>query len=158
MIRKGNSRTAGSAMALALAALALIGCGSGGGSTSTGPALSAGTAGHLAKLSDKIASDLDAGETCTAAHVADDLATAVQAARLPASIEPGIADAASRLVDQVNCPPPPPPAPAPKPKEPKPKDHGNHGDHGGDGHGPPGHSDQGAFVPPGQAKLKGEPG
>ena len=51
--------------------------------------ISAATAGHLAKLSDRVASDLDAGDTCHAAHAADDLRAAVEEADLPASRAPG---------------------------------------------------------------------
>jgi hypothetical protein len=161
-MRKGNLRAAGAAFALVLAALGLLGCGSSSSdTTTTGPALDAATAGHLAKLSDRIATDLDAGETCTAAHAADDLAAAVQDAQLPDSLRSGVDAAAGRLVDQVNCPPPPPPPPKEKKEEKKPKheEHGKHGEHpGGEQHAPPGHSQDGGIVPPGQAKLKGEPG
>jgi hypothetical protein len=156
-MRKGNLRAAGSAIALTMAALGLLGCGSGGGggdSTTTGPALSAATAGHLAKLSDRIATDLDAGDTCNAAHAADDLDAAVRDADLPASLADGVGAVTGSLVDEVNCPPPPPPEPKKKPKHKehtKPDEH-----HGGDEHTPPGHADHGAVAPPGQAKLKGE--
>jgi hypothetical protein len=157
-MREGNLRAIGPAVALVLATLGLLGCGSGGGDpTVTRPALSAATADHLAKLSERVASDLDAGETCTAAHDADELAAAVSDARLPSSIRPGVSDVASNLVDTVNCPPPPPPPEKKKPKHgedhPKPDEN-----HGGDSHRPPGHTDHGGFVPPGQAKLNGEPG
>src|SRR5439155_25499563 len=130
----------GLAISFALAALLLGGCGSGGGGTTVAqpPPVSAETAGHLAKLSDRVASDLDSGDTCHAAHAADDLRSAVQDADLPASMQPSVDAAAGRLVDQVNCPPPPPP---PEPE--KKKKHGEHDEHGNDHHG-----DQG-FVPPG---------
>jgi len=156
-MRKGNLRAAGFAIALAMAAFGLLGCGSGSGGadpTTTGPPVSAATAGHLAKLSDRIATDLDGGDTCSAAHAADDLAAAVQDAHLSTSLRSGVDGVTSRLVDEVNCPPPPPP---PEPKKLKPeKDHGKPGEHGGETHAPPGHIDHGGFVPPGQAKLKGE--
>jgi hypothetical protein len=144
------------AIALALAAVGLLGCGSGqSGPLTTTTALSHATANHLAKLSDEVASDLDAGETCTAAHAADDLASAVQDAQLPDSIRSGVSAAAGRLVDQVNCPAPPPAPPEkpPKPekKPPKPQDHGD------SGHVPPGHAKHGGLGPPGHAKLGGEP-
>ena len=142
------------AIALALAAVGLLGCGSGqSGPLTTTTALSRTTASHLAKLSDQVASDLDAGDTCTAAHAADDLASAVQDAQLPDSIRTGVSAAAGRLVDQVNCPPPPPPpAPEKKPKPPKPE-----GDQGDQGHVPPGHAKHGGVGPPGHAKIGGEP-
>ena len=158
-MREGNLRAMGPAFALALSALGLLGCGSGGGdSTTTAPALSATTASHLAKLSDQIATDLDAGDTCTAAQAADDLNEAIESAHLPSTIHPGVAEVAGHLVDTVNCPPPPPTPEPKKEKKPKPDQHGNpHDEHGGD-HVPPGHADHGGIVPPGQAKLKGEPG
>jgi hypothetical protein len=151
-------------MLLALAALCLAACGSGSDTTTTRdrPAVSAGTADRLAKLSDRIASDLDGGDICHAAHAADELRSAVEESDLPATLRPGVDAAAGRLVDQVNCPPPPPPpAPAP-PQEKKPKkdEHGNQDNqgHGGDQNSNPGHSKNGGFVPPGKAKLKAEPG
>jgi hypothetical protein len=156
VIRKGNLRAAGLAIAFALATLGALGCGSGGDEvTTTAPALSAATAGHLAKLSDRIAGDLDAGDTCSAAHAADDLAAAAEDAQLAASLRPGVDEVTSRLVDEVNCPPPPP-APEPKKKKKDEEHHGKPKEHGGDEHVPPGHSENGGFVPPGQAKLKGE--
>jgi hypothetical protein len=160
----GKSRAAGLAILVALAALVLGACGSGGGDTTKPqpPPVSAATAGHLAKLSERVASDLDAGDTCQAAHAADDLRAAVQESDLPANLRPGVDEVAGNLVDQVNCPPPPPPAPPPEKKPEKPKDE-DHGDqHNGDEHQggdngpkPPGH---GGKLPPGKAKLKGEPG
>ncbi len=155
----GNSRAAGLATALALAALGLSACGSGGSSgggttAAQPPPIATATAGHLAKLSDRVASDLDSGDTCHAAHAADDLRAAVEEADIPQSMRPDIGAVAGRLVDEVNCPPPPPPPPEPKKK---PKD--EHGDqHHGDQHFlPPGHSKHGGFGPPGHAKLNGEP-
>jgi hypothetical protein len=156
-------------MLLALATLCLAACGSGSDTTTAPdrPAVSAATADRLAKLSDRIASDLEAGNTCHAAHAADDLRSAVEESDLPAALRPGVDAAAGRLVDQVNCPPPPPP-PAPPPKEekkPKKDEHGNqdhgngdHQGHGGNEKSNPGHSAHGGLGPPGQAKLKGESG
>jgi hypothetical protein len=150
----GNLRAAGPAIALALTSIALVSCGSDGGAGSTiaqPPPVSAQTAGHLAKLSDRVASDIDSGDTCHAAHAADDLRAAVEEADLPASMRSSVDDVAGRLVDEVNCPPPPPP-PAPtedKQKKEEPKD-----EHHGDQHGPKPSGHDGK-VPPGQAKLKG---
>jgi hypothetical protein len=151
-MRMGHMRAVGLAISVALAALALTACGSGGGGTTTqAPALSAPTANRLATLSERVASDLDAGDTCHAAHAADDLQAAVQQADLPASLRPGVDEVTGRLVDEVNCPPPPPP---PEPKKDKHKsDKPKPGDHHGDEHKQPGHS---GGLPPGQAKLKGE--
>jgi outer membrane biosynthesis protein TonB len=156
----GKMRAVGVATALALATPVLVGCGSGGDGTTVAqvPPISAATAGHLAKLSDRVASDLDSGDTCHAAHAADDLQAAVESADIPQSMRPDVDGVAGRLVDEVNCPPPPP-APEPK-KEPKPKPKPEHpNDHQGDGHPvPPGHAKHGGFVPPGHEKLKGEAG
>ena len=137
---------------LALVASGLAACGSGTDTTTTPPPppVSAATADHLAKLSNRVATDLDAGETCSAAMAADDLKAAVEDADLANTIRPGIEEVASRLVDEVNCPPPPPP-PEPKKEKKKPKQAENNQ---GDKHPkPPGH---GGKVPPGHAKLEGE--
>jgi hypothetical protein len=151
---------AGLVILLALAALGLGACGSGGSDSTVAqrPPVSAATADRLAKLSDRIASDLDAGDTCHAAHAADDLRSAVEDSDLSATLRPGVSAAAGRLVDQVNCPPPPAPPEPKKKKHPKGDEHGNdhHGDH--NGFIPPGHAKHGGPVPPGQAKLNGEPG
>jgi hypothetical protein len=151
---------AGLVILLALAALGLGACGSGGSDSTVAqrPPVSAATADRLAKLSDRIASDLDAGDTCHAAHAADDLRSAVEDSDLSATLRPGVGAAAGRLVDQVNCPPPPAPPEPKKKKHPKGDEHGNdhHGDH--NGFIPPGHAKHGGLVPPGQAKLNGEPG
>jgi hypothetical protein len=153
---EGKPRAAGLAISLALAALALAGCGSSDGDTTTTavkpPTVPAATADHLAKLSNTVASDLDAGSTCEAAYAADQLQAAIEEADLPDSMRSSVDDAAGRLVDQVNCPPPPTTTQEDKkPKKPKPEE----GDHHDEGHGhptPPGH---GGTEPPGHAKLKG---
>jgi hypothetical protein len=149
-------KTGASTIALALAAIALSACGSDGGSTTTQPpAISSAEANRLATLSERIATDLDDGNTCDAAHAADELSAAVEDARMSEALRPDVEEVATRLVDEVNCPPPPPPPePEKKPKKKKkPEDHGNQGDGGKQG--PPGHS---GGLPPGQAKLKGEDG
>jgi hypothetical protein len=153
----GKLRAAGLAISLALAALALGACGSGDGDSSTvvqPPPIAPDTAGHLAKLSDRVATDLDSGDTCHAAHAADDLRAAVQDADLPSTMRSDVDEVTGRLVDEVNCPPPP----APEPKK-KPKKHDEHGkDHHGDnGFVPPGHAKHGGVEPPGHVKLGGEP-
>ena len=142
-------------LALALAALGAAGCGSDDQNPAPPkpPPVSAQTADHLAKLSDRIATDLDAGETCDAAYAADQLQGAVADAKLSASLRPGVEEIASRLVDAVNCPPPPP---EPKKEKKKPEEHKDeHKDEHGHGKeaGPHGHN---GGLPPGQAKLKGE--
>jgi hypothetical protein len=153
------------AIGLALAGLGLGACGSGEGETTTTrpPPISASTAKQLATLSEEIADDLDAGETCSAAIAADDLQDAVQEAQMSAALRPGVEEVATDLVNTVNCPPPPPPPePEKKPKKEKEDKHGNQDEQGNgpgdDEHTPPGHSKHGGFVPPGQAKLKGEEG
>jgi hypothetical protein len=155
---EGKQRAAGLAIALALATLVLAGCGSSGGDTTAvkkQPTVPAATADHLAKLSNTVASDLDAGATCDAAYAADQLQAAIEEANLPAGMRSSVDDAAGRLVDDVNCPPPPTTTTEedkkPKPEKPKP----DQGDHHDEGHGlpkPPGHDGK---LPPGQAKLKG---
>ena len=156
MIPMGKPRAAGLAISLALAPLALAACGSDGreATVSQAPPISAETAGHLAKLSDRVATDLDAGDTCHAAHAADDLQAAVQEADIPAPMRPNVEAAAGRLVDEVNCPPPPPPTPVKKPKKQDEQGDQNNGDRGQI---PPGHAKHGGIGPPGQAKLRGEP-
>jgi hypothetical protein len=145
---KGNLKACGATITVVLAVLALSACGSSdGGPTTVQPALAPATANELAKLSDRIASDLDAGDTCHAAHAADDLKAAVEQADLPDSMASSVDETAGRLVDEVNCPPPPPPPPEKK----KPKEHKHEGDHHGDEHKNPGHGG----TPPGQAKLGG---
>ena len=155
-------KATGPVILLALAALVLVACGSGRGETTKPqpPPVSAATAGRLAKLSDRVASELDAGDTCDAAYAADQLQAAVSSADLPVTLRPGVEEVATDLVNEVNCPPPPPPPePEKKPKKPKNEQQGEQqqGDHHGGNHGPkpPGH---GGKPPPGQAKLKGEPG
>ena len=150
----GKLRAAGLAISLALTALVVGGCGSGGDSSTVvqPPPIAPDTAGHLAKLSDRVASELDSGDTCHAAHTADDLRAAVEDADIPASMQAGVDEVTGRLVDEVNCPPPPP---APEPKKQKKPDH-HKDEHPGDEHAPPGHQKHGGLVPPGHAKLKGE--
>lgn len=156
------------ALGLALTALAIAGCGSGDEETTRTPPppVSASTADHLAKLSDRVATNLDDGLTCDAAIAADELMAAVEEADLAATIRPGIEEVASRLVNEVNCPPPPPPPePAEKEKkkdeekkdQQKQQDEQKKQDEGGDKEklGPPGNS---GGLPPGQAKLEGEAG
>jgi len=146
----GKLRAAGLAISLALAALALAACGSGGDATTVAqpPPISPETAGHLAKLSDRVASDLDSGDTCHAAHAADDLRSAVEDSDIPQSMRPDVEAVAGRLVDEVNCPPPPPPPEPKKPKDEHPPPHHDEGPH------PPGHDHH---PPPGHEKLNGEP-
>jgi hypothetical protein len=169
-VNRNRWKAAATALGLTLGALGIGACGSEDDNTTTTvrpPPVSAATADRLAKLSNRVAANLEAGLTCDAAYAADDLMAAVEEADLSASLRPGVEEVATRLVNEVNCPPPPPPEPEPEEEmkdEEKPKESGDegkdqNGDRGGDGgdegkDGPPGHGG----VPPGQAKLKGEDG
>jgi hypothetical protein len=148
-VKSTRWKAAGTTITAALTALLIGACGGDGGSTTTPPPppVSAATADHLAKLSDRVASNLDAGLTCDAAHAADELQAAVEEADLSATLRPGVEEVATRLVNEVNCPPPPPP---PEPEKKK-KGEDKHKDKG-DQKKPPGHGG----VPPGQAELRGE--
>jgi hypothetical protein len=161
-------KATGLAIFLAALAVGLTACGSGDDSATTTaarPPVSPTTADHLAKLSDRVADDLDAEQTCSAAIAADELKSAVESSDLPSSLRPGVETVATDLVDRVNCPPPPPPPePEKKPKKgdegPQGNDEQGNGEHGpgsgGHEHKPPGHSKQGGFAPPGHAKLEGQ--
>ena len=158
----GKLRAVAVATPLALVAIALSACGSSGDDTTAAqpPPVAPETAEHLAKLSDRIASDLDTGDTCHAAHAADDLQAAVDDADLPATMRSDVDEVAGRLVEDVNCPPPPAPAPKPEKDKKKEEEHGNpHSeDHDDEGNFiPPGHVKQGGLGP-GKEKLKGEEG
>ena len=150
------------ALGFALVALVMAACGGSGDEATTTtppPPVSASTADRLARLSNRVATNLDAGLTCDAAIAADELMAAVEEADLSATLRPGVEEVATRLVNEVNCPPPPPP-PEPekekkdKKKEEKKQEEGEGDDGSGNLKGP---SDNGG-IPPGQAKLKGEEG
>jgi hypothetical protein len=152
------------ALGLAFATLVVAACGSGDEPTTTTPPppVSASTADRLVKLSDRIATDLDAGLTCDAAHAADDLIAAVEEADLAATLRPGVEEVASRLVNEVNCPPPPPPPePEKEKKKKKEEEEKKHEEGGNEEKGDEkksGPSGQSGGLPPGQAKLEGEAG
>jgi hypothetical protein len=137
MMRHSKRRTGGPIAAAALAAviLAMSGCGdSSSGSDPVEPAvIPAKVASKLAERSDEVATLVDSGHTCDAAHKADELADEVERAsdEIPAQLRSELEDATAKLVDTVNCPPPPE-------KEPKkPKDEKGHGhDEGGYGDAP----------------------
>ena len=156
---KKRWKTAATTLAFGIATLLIGACGSDGEGTTVvqPPPIAADTAAHLAKLSDRVASEIDDGDTCHAAHTADDLSAAVEDANLPASMSSDVEAVTGRLVDEVNCPPPPPP-PEPEKKK-KDEKHDEHGDeHHGDENGliPPGQAKHGGVKPPDKAKLKGE--
>ncbi len=154
---KRKHKAVASAIGLALAALPVASCGSEDEPNRIEkPPLSAATADRLASLSDRIAEELDAGDVCTAAGYADDLADAVAEADLSRTLRPGVEEVSTRLVNEVNCPPPPPPEPEKKEKKEQ-KKHEDEEKKGGEETttttpGPSG------GLPPGQAKLKGEAG
>jgi hypothetical protein len=141
-------------------ALGVGACGSGNDSESAEPPppISVATARQLASLSEEIATDLEAGDTCTAAARADDLADAIESARIDRSLRPGIEEVATDLVNQVNCPPPPEPETM---EDEEKKDEGK----GKEGEGEEGEGEEGSGedyedaqlgqLPPGQAKKMG---
>jgi hypothetical protein len=141
-------KAAAPAIGLVIAALALAACGSDNEPERVErPPLSAATANRLASLSEEIAADLDDGDVCTAAGRADELADAIESARIDDRIRPGVEAAATRLVDQVNCPPPPEPE-----KDEKKKDEEKQGkDEGGEDYGDAVLPEAGD-LPPGQKK------
>jgi hypothetical protein len=139
-------------------ALGLGACGSGDDSESAEPPppISVATAKQLASLSEEIATDLEAGDTCTAAARADDLADAIESARIDGSLRPGIEEVATDLVNQVNCPPPPEPEKQKEPEKKKDEEKKDEGK-GKEGEGGEGYEDaQLGQLPPGQArKIEG---
>jgi hypothetical protein len=97
---------AGTLAALSLA-IALAGCGS-SSETSTGqPALPRALASALADKSDEIASSLEDGDACGAAHLADELKEAVDAAisrgQVPAAFRGELERTSTDLQNEVNC-------------------------------------------------------
>ncbi len=138
------------AIGVALAAALLGACGSGDDGEATvveRPPISASIANRLASLSDRIAADLDAGDTCTAAGRADDLADGIESARIADRLRPEVEAVATDLVNQVNCPPPPEPKKDEDEKKKEDKGKGE-GDEGYEDAQLPGPGD----LPPGQAK------
>lgn len=143
-----SPKTMGVGAVIVLAAgWGLAGCGSDDPQpTETAAQLSTATATRLAGQSERIADQLDSGDTCGAAHSADELDGAVAEAEIPAEIRAELEAATEQLVNSVNCPPPP----EPKAKKEKAKENGDEGEEdGGDegsGDGPPGHDGE---LPPG---------
>ncbi len=111
-MRRRRIRTRLRSGAAALATLAaLAGCaGSRDEARETqGPTFEAGVAEALAASADRVADLLAAGDTCGAAHAADDLQLAViqavNAGDVPAAFQEELGAVAAELVDGVNCPP-----------------------------------------------------
>jgi hypothetical protein len=98
--------SAGTLAAITLAFL-LAACGGGSSVNAEGPALPRSVADDLAGRSDQIADALDGGDVCGAAHLADQLKDAVDAAvaggRIPLAFQDELERTASDLQNQVNC-------------------------------------------------------
>jgi outer membrane PBP1 activator LpoA protein len=100
--------SAGTLAALTLA-IVLAACGGGGGSNATAerPTLPRSVAEDLAAQSDQIADALERGDVCGAAHLADELKDAVDAAvaggRIPAAFQDEVERTATELQNGVNC-------------------------------------------------------
>jgi hypothetical protein len=170
-VKKMRWKAAVTAIGLALAAV-MAACGGSGEDTTTTPPpppVSAATADNLAKLSDRIATNLDAGLTCDAAYAADELKAAVEEADLSARLRPGVEEVATNLVNEVNCPPPPPPPPEPEEEEKKKDEEKKKGEQQQDGEqqkqkdgeqqsGDQKKQPEHGGVPPAQAILEGEGG
>ncbi len=107
-------------LAILGAVLVLAACG-GGEAPPEEPALPRALAQRLAEQSEAIADRLDAGDTCGAAHQADDFARAVEQAigtgDVPAAFQRELRQTARQLQNDVNCPQPPPPPPPPPPAQ-----------------------------------------
>jgi hypothetical protein len=135
------------------AALSLSACGSDEtpSPTTTAASLPAEASERLAKRSEEVAEKLESGDTCGAAHKADELDAAVAEAEIPAELRSEIQDATQQLVNSVNCPPPREPEEDEKKKKKEEKEDGrDESSHDEDSTpGPPGH---GGDLPPGQEK------
>jgi len=144
-----SPKAMGAVAAIAFAAgFSLVACGTDEDRSppKTVASLPAATGDRLAGESERIADQLDSGDTCGAALSADELDAAVAEAEVPAELRSELEAATERLVNSINCPPPP---------EPKEKEKGEKGrgeDHGHDedpGSGPAG---QDGDLPPGLEK------
>jgi hypothetical protein len=143
----GNPKARALAVALALAAVPVFGaCGS--SEDSSEASLSSATAEELASQSERIADDLDAGDSCAAAHRADDLDAAVADADIPEELRTEVEGATQRLVDQVNCEEPEETTTEETTTEEDEKEEDDGKDKGEDESTPPGHGGE----PPGKAK------
>jgi hypothetical protein len=104
--RIGGLRTLLALIALGLA-LAVAGCGGSSTNQPAQPELPHAIAANLAERSDAIADALDAGDTCGAAQLADELKDAVESAlaggRVPAAFQAELERNATDLQNNVNC-------------------------------------------------------
>jgi hypothetical protein len=93
--------------------LAVGGCGGEDSPPDNAPRIDAAAATQLADSSEEIASLIDAGDVCTAAHRADELLAAAEAGVEKGTVPPALASEltskAEALRNEVNCPAPPPP-------------------------------------------------
>jgi hypothetical protein len=163
-MKAGKGNLLALTVALGSGAIVLGGCGSDDGGGAAGGSLSADTAEELAAMSDGIADSLEAGDTCDAAHKADELQTAVSEADIPDDLRSEVEAGADQLVNEVNCEEAEEPTTTEKRDDEEGDDEGegkeessgegsgNEGSGEGSG-GPPG---QGEDVPPGQqGRIKG---
>jgi hypothetical protein len=109
---RNASLTACSALVLALA-----GCGGDDSRPDNAPRIDPAAASELASISDDVARLIDEGNTCDAAHRADDLFNEAQADVESGTVPPELAahllETAEALRNELSCeepPPPPPPA------------------------------------------------
>lgn len=90
--------------------LAFAGCGGEDTRGDDGPRIDRATANELAAISEDVARLIDEGDTCGAAHRADDLYETAQAevesGTVPRGLSSELVERAEALRDEVNCPPP----------------------------------------------------
>jgi hypothetical protein len=100
-------RPSAGTLAAITVAFVLAACGGGSSVNAEEPALPRSVANDLAGRSDQIADALDGGDVCGAAHLADELKDAVNAAvaggRIPPAFQDELERTASDLQNQVNC-------------------------------------------------------
>jgi hypothetical protein len=89
-------------------ALALAGCGGDSDQSSQMRLIPRGLAADLAEKSDAVAAAIEAGDVCGAAGLADELKNAVDdaidAGRIPPTLQDGLVQTATDLQNEVNCP------------------------------------------------------
>jgi hypothetical protein len=99
-------------LAAAACAAFLAGCGGGADVPPDQAAIPAGVAEDLARQADAVAERFEAGATCEAAQLADELQSAaikaVNAGDIPAEFQEDLQATANELVNEINCPDPEP--------------------------------------------------